>query len=282
MAWRCIPIDWRRPNTNRPARAEVRDRSASVRLAAVGCVLLLAGCAPQLDRIEEGVQRNQDAIDELRATNERLQQDTAVLADLLRLERASGDENSVHRLTQLSQLSRRIEQLMQMLDDNASYMRDLSARVDLLAIRGGVATLGDFKPPLSDGGAGRDALPEEGRSIFTAAQLDRSRGNVELAREGFTEFLEKYPQSELAPDAWYWLGSIAYAEQDHETALRNFTTVREQFPQSQWIPAALLKSINCLQRLDRGEEAVIAREELPSKHADSNEAALVREQLEGR
>jgi len=282
VAWRCTPSDRRRLTTDRPARPEVRDRSASVRLAAVVCVLILAGCAPQLDRIEEGVQRNQDAIDELRATNERLQQDTAVLADLLRLERASGDENSVQRLTQLSQLSRRIDQLMQMLDDNASYMRDLSARVDLLAIRGGIATLGDFKPPPGDGGVGTDALPEEGRSIFTAAQLDRSRGNVELAREGFTEFLEKYPQSELAPDAWYWLGSIAYGEQDYETALTNFTTVREQFPESQWIPAALLKSINCLQRLDRSEEAALAREDLLTKHADSNEAALVREQLEGR
>lgn len=282
MVWRGKPIDRQRLTTDRPARAALRDRAGRGRLAAVGCVLLLAGCAPQLDRIEEGVQRNQDAIDELRATNERLQQDTAVLADLLRLERASGDENSVQRLTQLSQLSRRIEQLMQMLADNASYMRDLSARVDLLAIRGGVATLGDFKPPPAGGTAGIDALPEEGRSIFTAAQLDRSRGNVELAREGFNEFLEKYPQSELAPDAWYWLGSIAYDEQDYESALTNFTTVREQFPQSQWIPATLLKSINCLQRLDRSEEAADAREELLSEHADSNEAALVREQLEGR
>ena len=240
-----------------------------------------SGCAPQLDRIEEGVQRNQDQIGELRATNERLQQEIAALNELLRLQSATGDETSAQRYAQIGQLSRRIDQLMQMLDDNASYMRDLSARVDLLAIRAGVATLGEFKGPRT-GGAAVDALPEEGRAIFKTAQLDRSRGNFELARDGFTEFLAKYPDSELAGDAWYWLGDIAYDEEEYSDALAHFDNVRTQFPDSQWVPAALLKSINCLQQLDRAEEAADLRNELLSVHADSNEAALVREQLEGR
>ena len=158
-------------------------------------------------------------------------------------------------------------------------MRELSARVDLLATRSGSPTLGDSKPAEPQGEAVA-ALPEEGRSIYQAAQLDRSRGNVELAREGFREFLERYGDSELGDDARYWLGDLAYGEQDWQDASDQFERLLLDHPGTTWAAAALLKRGYSLQELDREDEAKAAFRRLVDEYPDSNEAALIKDQVD--
>ena len=253
-------------------------------LVVVICTVLLAGagCAPQLDRIEAGVQNNHDEIASLRAENRRLQGDVTVLAELLRLEQAIGDESNAARVERYSQLSNYIAQLIGRLDDNMAYMRDLSARVDLLATRSGVATLGAFNMATGDADEALDALPEEGRSIYQAAQLDRNRGNTAMAREGYEEFLEKYGNNELADDALYWLGVLDYDEKQYDAALGRFDDLLLRFPQSQWVPSALMKSANSQRQLGHEAAATATLQELLDSYPDSDEALLAREQQEGR
>jgi len=139
-------------------------------LVAAGLALLTMACAPQLDRIELGVQANRDDLAELRAENRRLALEVQGLASLLRLESTTGGETEAQRLAQLVQVAQRLEQLLQKLDDNQAFLREVSARVDLLATRSGIPTLGEYKsPPRVE--AGLADLPEEGRSVFQAAQL---------------------------------------------------------------------------------------------------------------
>jgi len=255
-------------------------RTLPLLAVAIG-LCLAAGCAPQLDRIEKAVERNHQDLSEMQAENKRLGQDVSALASLLRLEMETGDETNAQRFAKLSQVATLLEQLQTKLEDNAAYMRDLSARVDLLATRAGIPTLGEYKPPPQTEQEGLAALPEEGRSIYQAAQLDRSRGNTELAREGFREFLDRYQRSELADDARYWLGDLAYAAGDWTEARDQFTQLLDEHPQTPWAPAALLKMGYSLQQLGRGGEARAVFQRLVDEHPDSNEAALVRDQLEG-
>jgi len=255
-------------------RPVVMTKVGAALVAAAGLSLMTA-CAPQLDRIELAVQENSDEMAEMRAENRRLAQDVEALSELLRLTSMSGDETSAERFARLGQVSMRLEQLLTKLDDNAAYMRDLSARVDLLATRAGIQTLGEYRPPEATGDDGIAALPEEGRSIYQAAQLDRSRGNVELAREGFEEFLERYGDSELGDDARYWLGDLSYGEQDYVDANDQYQRLLIDHPETPWAAAALLKRGYCLQELDRGEESREVFELLVERFPDSNEAALV-------
>jgi len=252
---------------------------AGAAVPAAAGLCLLAACAPQLDRIELAVETNRDEIAALRAENRRLTQDVAALAELLRLEAATGGETEAQRYAKLGQVATRLDQLMQKLDDNSAYMRDLSARVDLLATRAGIPTLGEYKPPQPRDEAGLAALPEEGRSIYQAAQLDRSRGNVDLAREGFREFLDRYGNSELGDDARYWLGDLAYGEQDWTDANDQFQRLLADHPDTEWAAAAMLKRGYSLQELDRLDEADAIFRELVAKYPDSNEAALARDQV---
>jgi len=236
--------------------------------------LLVSGCAPQLNRIEISVQDNHDAIAEMRADNQRIGQEVAALGALLRLDRDAGDESSAMRLAKLGQVAARMDLLLQKLDDNAEYMRDLSARVDLLATRQGIPTLGEYKPP-TPSDVDRETLPEEGRSILAQANLDRDRGNIDLAREGFSEFLWRYSTAEAADGAMYALGDIAYGQGEFEKALGHFGDVIERFPASKVVPAALYKGRSCLLALGRQNDAWEWGGRLITNFPDSPEAALL-------
>jgi tol-pal system protein YbgF len=239
--------------------------------------LVSVGCAPQLDRIEVGVQENRDEISRLAAENRRLMQELVAMGQLLRMEQDTGTETKAMSFATLSQLSNRLDQLLQKLDDNAEYMRDLSARVDLLATRSGLPTLGEYKPPQP--GAGSDSpLTEEGRSILAAAELDRSRGNIDLARSGFEEFLQKFPDSEQADNATYWLGDLAYGDAQYAKALGHFQDVVDNYPDSDRVPAALFKARTCLLELGRKEDAWAIGGKLLENYPNSSEAALLREE----
>jgi tol-pal system protein YbgF len=240
---------------------------------------LLAGCAPQLDRIELSVQESREDIAAMQAESRRVQQEVASLAALMRLSADVGDATNAQRFATLAQVVDRLDQLTQKLDDNAAYMRDVSARVDLLATRVGVPTLGEYRPPAASQIALAD-LPEEGRSIFQAAQLDRSRGNLDLAREGFTEFLARYSESELADDAMYWLGDLDYGAGNWQSARDNFAALLATRPETDWAAAALLKSGYSLEKLGDAGEARKIFDELVTSYPESNEAALAKEARE--
>lgn len=239
--------------------------------------LWTSGCAPQLDRIEVAVQDNRDEIARLQAENKRVLQELQALGQLLRMEQDSGTETSAMSFAKLSQVSGRLDQLLQKLDDNTEYMRDLSARVDLLATRSGVPTLGEYKPPVASSDLA-SPLTEEGRSIFAAAELDRSRGNIELARSGFQEFLEKFPTSEEADDATYWLGDLAYGDANFAEALGYFQKVLKEYPTSERVPSALYKGRACLIELGRSNEAWDLGGQLLERYPESAEAALLKEE----
>jgi TolA-binding protein len=244
-------------------------------LSAVAALLLTGGCAPQLDRIEVGVQENADQIAELQAENRRLQQEMAALAQLLRMESQVGSESTAMRVARLTQISDLLEQVLRSQEDNARYMRDISARVDMLASRSGVWS---YNPDAADDGSA--ALAEEGRSILEAAELDRTMGNTDLARAGYMEFLEKYGQSEAADKALYGLGDVEYSAGNHELALTYFRRLVDDHPASAYAPGALHKTRSCLLNLGRQDEAWAAGGELLAKYPDSDEAALLEAERE--
>ena len=219
------------------------------------------------------MQENHDEISRLQAENTRLLQEMQGLSQLLRLESDQGDESAAMRLAHLRQVSDLLEQVLRSQEDNNEYMRDLSARVDLLATRSGVPTLGEYVPPPEDTAGA--ALAEEGRSILEAAQLDRTRGNLDLARMGYQEFLEKYGANEGADEALYGLADLEYDAGNHELALSLFSELLARYPAGAKAPSALYKKRSCLLHLNRQEEAWDVGGELLAKFPDSDEAALL-------
>jgi tol-pal system protein YbgF len=88
--------------------------------------------------------------------------------------------------------------------------------------------------------------PGEGTEAPDRVQYERvlalfRNGDLDGARQGFTSFLEEYPNSELAPNARYWLGESYYGKKDYRRAIDAYDKVELDYPRSEKVPAALLK-----------------------------------------
>lgn len=82
-------------------------------------------------------------------------------------------------------------------------------------------------------------------ALYNSAYLDLSKGNHQLALQGFQQFLQKFPQSDLADNAQYWMGEVYYAQKDNQKAIDAFKKVVENFPRGDKVAAALLKIGYC-------------------------------------
>jgi tol-pal system protein YbgF len=66
-------------------------------------------------------------------------------------------------------------------------------------------------------------------------------GDLDGARQGFAVFLRDYQNSDLSPNARYWLGEAHYGKKDYRQAIDSYDRVELDFPRSEKVPSAILK-----------------------------------------
>ncbi len=125
--------------------------------------------------------------------------------------------------------------------------------------------------------AGGAASPDE---LYRSAYEDYMRGNYDLAADGFAEYLRRWPDTELADNALYWIGECYDAEDKPEEAIATFTKVLEEYPTSDKAAAAQLKKgLIYLKMGDQGQ-GVVNLQYVVYEHPGTREADLAREQLQ--
>ena len=86
-----------------------------------------------------------------------------------------------------------------------------------------------------------DGSEEAAKEAYdTAYGLLRQRNFTE-AKARFSDFLSAYPESDLAANAYYWLGEIALADRELEIARERFNSVVNNFPEHRKAEDALYK-----------------------------------------
>lgn len=85
------------------------------------------------------------------------------------------------------------------------------------------------------------ADPEAIRQAYRQAFDLLQAGHYDAAIDAFSTFLQRRPDSSLAPNAYYWLGEAYYVKRDFRAAADAFRQVVEHFPDSAKVPDALLK-----------------------------------------
>jgi len=104
-------------------------------------------------------------------------------------------------------------------------------------------------------------------------------GRYSEARQGFEAFLAAHPQHELAANAQYWLGEVAYVERDYEAALAAFGKVLDDYPGARKAPDALLKSGYCHYELKRFDRARAVLNRLVAEYPGTPAAADAAQRL---
>ena len=119
----------------------------------------------------------------------------------------------------------------------------------------------------------------EPRDVFDLAYKDFTSSNYQMAIEGFTDFLQRYPDSPSAAEAYFYSGSSYQALKKYEEAVKSYSVIAAKYPDSRLHPDALFRIGECLIKLgdkSRGEtyyQAVI------QKFPDSDAAAAARARL---
>lgn len=107
--------------------------------------------------------------------------------------------------------------------------------------------------------------------------LDRKDYRASIAR--FKEFLKKYPESDYADNAQYWIGEGHYALREFDQSILEFDAVRRKYLRGDKVPAALLKMGLAFAELGDKVDARLILQELVDRYPQSEEAVKARQKL---
>ncbi|MBI3775071.1 MAG: tol-pal system protein YbgF [Gammaproteobacteria bacterium] len=138
----------------------------------------------------------------------------------------------------------------------------------------------------SSNGSGGDIVPNaitaslDERANYDAAFGTMRDGKYEQAIIELQSFLKKYPNSEHAANAQYWLGEAFYLQHRYDTALIAFEQVVTRYPASPKISDALLKLGLAQYELGVWDKSAQALKEVVTKFPNTSQAQLATQRLE--
>ncbi len=104
-------------------------------------------------------------------------------------------------------------------------------------------------------------------------------GDLDGARQGFAAFLRDYQNSDLSPNARYWLGESHYGKKDYRQAIDSYDRVELDFPQSEKVPAAILKKGYAYLAMKDKKRASSAFKQVVTLYPRSSEAGKASDKL---
>jgi len=132
----------------------------------------------------------------------------------------------------------RVGKLTQQMNDVQSLMQSIDGK---LSSPGG-APAGGGASSGSGGNAGAPAMaPISADTLYQNGLRDYTSGNYDLARQEFSDYLKNFPTNALAGNAQFYLGEVAYAQEDYQNAVTQYDAVLYSYPKSYKLAAALLK-----------------------------------------
>ena len=94
------------------------------------------------------------------------------------------------------------------------------------------------RPDTSSTGQSRSVDPGE---LYDLALRDYQQGSYDVAVRQFTQYMEYFPESDLADDAQYYIGDCYYTQSLYTQALDAYEQLLSAYPDGNKVPATLLK-----------------------------------------
>lgn len=138
-------------------------------------------------------------------------------------------------------------------------------------------------PAPSDTGAAAAAPPAPGPAqLYQMGQDQLRRGSVSAARAVFTQLLDRYPSSDLAPQALYGVAETWADEGNGRAADSVYALVVERYPRSEQAPNALYKRASAARATGQTEQAMALYRQIVAQYPRSDAALLAQEFLRER
>ena len=137
----------------------------------------------------------------------------------------------------------------------------------------------DAAPPAMTAMATPPPNPADEKADYDQAFNALKDGRYAESARRFQAFIGAYPNSELTPNAYYWLGESYYVTQNYPISLDTFQKLLAQFPSSQKAPDALLKVGYCQYEMKQWDQAESTLNQVVQKYPDTTVARLAQGRL---
>jgi len=114
---------------------------------------------------------------------------------------------------------------------------------------------------------------------YNAAVRAFNRGNIGVARRAFNEFLQRYPNHSLAPDAHFYLADLMVQEDRLDEAISAFLRIPELYPTADKVPDSIYRVGVIYIAMEEYEDAREYLERVVSSYPNSGAAVLAQERL---
>jgi tol-pal system protein YbgF len=151
----------------------------------------------------------------------------------------------------LEEIKSRLGKLNQQLVDLQNTVQSLDAKISGGAVPGAGAapstTPGSAAAPTGSSPASSSAAPSAD-TLYSNGLRDITSGKYDLARSEFEDYLKYYGDTDLASNAQFYLGEIAYSQRQYSQAVSEYDKVLTNYPKSfKLAPARLKKGMSLIE-----------------------------------
>jgi tol-pal system protein YbgF len=125
--------------------------------------------------------------------------------------------------------------------------------------------------------AAKNAPPPD--VLYNNGVRDYTGGNNDLATQEFSDYVKFYPNTDLAGNAYYYLGEIQYKQGNYQQAAQSYDQVLQNFPTGNKAASAQLKKGFALIELGKQDDGVSELRHLIQRYPHSPEALQARDRL---
>ena len=182
----------------------------------------------------------------------------------------------------LEEIKSRIGKLNQQLVDLQNSVQSIDSR-----LAGGAPTSAPAGGAPSPGGsasmggssAGPSGPPPSADTLYSNGLRDITSGKYDLARSEFLDYLKYYGDTDLASNAQFYIGEIAYSQKNYEDAVQQYDKVINNYPRSFKIQSAHFKKGMALLELGQKNSGVKELREVVKRYPGTEEERRARAKL---
>ena len=183
----------------------------------------------------------------------------------------------------LEEIKSRLGKLNQQLVDLQNSVQSIDARLAGGNPTGAPSGAAPSAKPAADAGSpassGPSGPPVSADTLYTNGLRDIQTAKYELARSEFQDYLKYYGETELASNAQFYLGEIAYAQRQYDQAATEYEKVLTRYPKSFKLAPARLKRGMALLELNQKTAGVKELREVVKRYPGTEEERRARAKL---
>jgi tol-pal system protein YbgF len=179
----------------------------------------------------------------------------------------------------LEEIKSRLGKLNQQITDLQNTVQSLDAKISGGATPAGPAPVGGTAAAPPTGAAMPASGSPSADTLYSNGYRDLQTGKYDLSRQEFLDYLKYYGDTDLASNAQFYLGEIAYAQKQYADAIVQYDRVLTNYPKSFKLAPARLKKGMAQLELGQKTQGIRELREVVKRYPGTEEERRARAKL---